>query len=91
MASSDSFSLILSELSRSPLVDNLRDARDTLALIGLYHAAKVALRIVYNTVVGAKTYVLTRFLSNEKWLKSLGNWAVVTGISQKRAFDDLRS
>ena len=83
MASSDSFSLILSELSRSPLVHNMRDARDTLALVGLYHAAKVALRILYNTCVGVKTYVLTQLLSNEKWLKSLGNWAVVTGIYKK--------
>lgn len=76
MAHSDSFQLVLNELTK-----DLKDINDALALIGLYHLGKIAIKALYNTYICAKTYLLPRIFSNEKWLKSLGSWAVVTGSS----------
>ncbi len=71
--SADSFELVLNEWTR-----NIRDINDTLALIGIYYLGKSFVKFTYNFCTSLKTYIFPEIFSYEKWLKSLGDWAIVT-------------
>ena len=76
MAGADSFQLILNEIVRQ-----INDINDTLALVGIYFAGKLVVKSLGKVYTCSKTYLLPLVISNDKWLKSLGNWAIVTGCT----------
>ena len=76
MASSDSFQLVLTEISKS-----IREITETFALIGVAYVGKLSVNFISNTLYGLRTYLLPRLINNDKWLKSMGQWAVVTGCT----------
>jgi len=71
--SADSFELVLNEWTR-----NIRDINDTLALIGIYYLGKSFIKITYNLCKSFKTYILPQIVCKDTWLKSLGEWAIIT-------------
>lgn len=74
MSTSDSFELLLNHMLK-----DLRDVNDALALIGIYHVTKLTVKAFYKTFIGFRSYLLPRIFSNKKWIKSLGNWAMISG------------
>jgi len=75
MSGSDSFQLILNEL-----VKEINEINDRLALVGIYYLGKLTVRAISHFYSASRTYILPVLYSNDKWLKSLGNWAIVTGF-----------
>ncbi|RMZ92970.1 inactive hydroxysteroid dehydrogenase 1 [Brachionus plicatilis] len=74
MNTSDSFSLLLNELSR-----DLSDINDRLALVGILYLGKKSIEAFRNFSRAIGHYLIPAFVSNDKWLRSLGNWAIVFG------------
>lgn len=76
MAGSDSFELVLHQIAR-----DLGSVRDTFALIGLFYTGKLTFKCISSLYYGFKTYILSSYYKNDKWMKELGEWAVVTGCT----------
>lgn len=76
MNGADSLELILQQFFK-----DLANVTDTLALFGLVYVGSLTYKVITNAFYGFKVYVLPRFVSNDKWLRSLGSWAVVTGCT----------
>lgn len=74
MNTSDSFSLLLNELSR-----DLSNINDRLALVGILYLGKKSIEAFRNFSRAIGHYLIPAFVSNDKWLRSLGNWAIVFG------------
>lgn len=74
MTGVDSFELALNQIAR-----DLSDINDGLALIGILYVGKVVANSIVKSINGIRSYLIPSIISNEKWLKSLGNWAIVTG------------
>ncbi|CAF0767702.1 unnamed protein product [Brachionus calyciflorus] len=74
MSSSDSFSFLLKQITK-----DLNNINDTLALIGLLYIGKKSIEAAINLNRAISNYLIPALISNEKWLKSLGNWAIVIG------------
>jgi hypothetical protein len=74
MATSDSLHFLIDQMSKDFGLVN-----DTLALVGLFYIGKLSCNLISSSVEALRTYLLPRIFSNEKWLKNLGNWAIVTG------------
>jgi 17beta-estradiol 17-dehydrogenase / very-long-chain 3-oxoacyl-CoA reductase len=77
MSGSDSFQLLFNEISRQ-----ITNINDTLALIGLYYITKTSLKCLLNIYRGVKVYIVSQLFGTDKWLRSMGEWAIVTGASQ---------
>ena len=75
MSGADSFQFILNEL-----VKEIRDINDTLALFGIYFLGKLTLKSFGKLYTCSRSYVVPLIFSNDEWLKSLGNWAIITGF-----------
>lgn len=78
MNTSDSFILFVNQLSR-----DLTDINDRLALIGILYLGKKSIESFRNLSRAIGHYLIPAFLSNEKWIKSLGDWALIFGKQMK--------
>ena len=76
MSNVDSFEFLLNNIAR-----DLRNINDTFALFGIYYTAKLAIRTSFNIISGLKTYLIPQLISNDSWIKSLGDWAIIAGCS----------
>ena len=76
MCGSDSLQLVISEISKS-----IREVTETFALIGLAYVSKLSLNFICKSFYGVKVYLLPKLFKNDKWLKSMGDWAIVTGCT----------
>ncbi len=74
MAGADSFQFFLKEV-----IDEIRDINEKLAVVGLYFLGKIAIKSLCKIYSGSRTYLIPMVFSNDKWIKSLGDWAIVTG------------
>lgn len=74
MAGSDSFQLVLNEL-----IKDINDINDKFAVVGIFYIGKFVVKSINLVYQGSRTYLIPRLFSNEQWLKSLGDWAIVTG------------
>lgn len=72
--SSDSFELLLNQFLK-----DLRIVNDNLALIGLFYLGKNILKSTLCLSKALKVYLLPRLMSNEAWIKSHGQWAILSG------------
>jgi hypothetical protein len=77
MNGADSVELLISEIGK-----NMKNITDTFALIGLIYVGKLSFECISNGLYGFKTYFLPKLLKNDKWLKSLGGWAIITGCAR---------
>jgi hypothetical protein len=75
MTTSDSFHLLLGQIGR-----DLGFVNDTFALVGFFYTGKLSFKLIANSIQAIRTYFFPIIFPNEKWLKSLGNWAIVTGM-----------
>ena len=53
-----------------------------LSLVGTFYVVKVILSWITKLLYGFKTFILPRYVDNEKWIQSLGSWGVVTGCTR---------
>jgi hypothetical protein len=74
MSGADSFQLILNQL-----IKDINDINDKLAVVGIFYTGKFLFKSAHIMYLGSRTYLMPRVFSNEQWLKSLGDWAIVTG------------
>jgi 17beta-estradiol 17-dehydrogenase / very-long-chain 3-oxoacyl-CoA reductase len=72
----DSVELLISEIGK-----NMKNITDTFALIGLIYVGKLSFKCISNGLYGFKTYLLPKLITNDKWLKSMGDWAIITGCT----------
>ena len=75
MSGADSFQLILNEL-----VKDIKEINERLAVVGIYYLGKLTLKAIGTFYTCSRSYIIPLLVSNDKWLKSLGNWAIVTGF-----------
>lgn len=75
MSSSDSFGLLINKITH-----DLSEINDRLALIGILYLGKKSIESLRNLSLAIGHYLLPALVSNEKWLNSLGSWAIVFGI-----------
>jgi hypothetical protein len=78
MSTIDSFEFIVNSIAR-----DLKDVNDTLALLGLYYTSKLVLTTLVKSLSYTKTYLIPYLFSNEKWIKSLGDWAIIAGCTDQ--------
>lgn len=52
-----------------------------LSLIGSFYVFKVSISWLLSLLYGFKTYIWPNYVTNDKWLRSLGSWAIVTGCT----------
>ena len=71
---SDSFQLLLNQIS-----SDLAHVRDNLALVGLLYTSKLVVHMSWRVLNLLGPHVACRLASNERWLRSLGDWAVISG------------
>jgi NADP-dependent 3-hydroxy acid dehydrogenase YdfG len=76
MTGSDSLQLVISEIGNS-----IREVTETFALIGLAYVSKLSLNFLCKSFYGVKVFIIPRLFKNDKWLKSMGDWAIVTGCT----------
>jgi len=76
MSGSDSFELVIHQIAR-----DLGSVKDTFALIGMFYAGKLTFNCLSSLYYGFKTYILSSVCKNDKWMRELGEWAVVTGCT----------
>lgn len=76
MSGSDSLQLVIFEISKS-----LREITETLALVGCIYVSKLSYNVICKSFYGFRVYIIPRLFTNNKWLKSLGEWAIVTGCT----------
>ncbi|KAK7590614.1 hypothetical protein V9T40_002227 [Parthenolecanium corni] len=72
----DSASLIMLEIGKE-----LKFYEDTLALIGLLYAGKLATSFSLSLYRGFKEHIFTKLYPNKETVLSFGSWAVVTGAT----------
>ena len=75
MSGADSFQLILNEL-----VKEIKEINERLAVVGIYYLGKLTLKAIRRLYTCSRSYLIPLLISNDKWLRSLGNWAIVTGL-----------
>ena len=76
MSGSDSFELVIHQIAR-----DLGSVKDTFALIGMFYTGKLTFNCLSSLYYGFKTYILSSVCKNDKWMRELGEWAVVTGCT----------
>lgn len=54
---------------------------NTLSLIGVFYIFKIISSWILRSFYGFKTYIWPQCINNEKWIRSLGSWAIVTGCT----------
>lgn len=81
MNSSDSFELLFNQI-----IQDINTVIEKLAVIGLAYLSKLLIKTILDGFSTTKSYIVPLVVSNDKWVKSLGNWAIVTGKRFKKKF-----
>lgn len=74
MNTSDSFSLLLNQL-----IQDQNEIINNFALVGILYLGKKSIESLKNLGLAIKQYLVPSLVSNEKWLNSLGTWAIIFG------------
>ena len=72
----DSFSFLLKEITK-----DLNNINDTFCLFGIIYFFKCSYKMAKYILYCIKEYLIPFIYNNNKWIKNLGKWAIITDCS----------